>query len=69
MTNSTTDDEDEEKDDLLAALSTKPDFSMLLLAIESAGLRETLSGDGPPLRRHGFIKSMLLDGQAAPTPW
>ena len=47
MTNSTTDDEDEEKDDLLAALSTKPDFSMLMLAIESAGVRETLSGDGP----------------------
>ncbi len=22
-----------------------------------------------PLRRHGFIKSMPLEGQAAPTPW
>jgi hypothetical protein len=23
----------------------------------------------PPLRRHGFIKSMLLEGRAAPPPW
>jgi hypothetical protein len=23
----------------------------------------------PPLRRHGFIKSMPLEGRAAPPPW
>jgi hypothetical protein len=23
----------------------------------------------PPLRRRGFIESMLLEGQAAPSPW
>ncbi len=46
-TNSTVNNEDEERDDLPAVLLMKLDFLMLVFAIESTGLRNALSVDGP----------------------
>jgi hypothetical protein len=49
------------------------DDSIIISAIESLHWRpwnkHAQAQGHPPLRWHGFIKSTLLEGRAAPTPW
>jgi hypothetical protein len=48
------------------------DFYIILLNLTkpfNSGFKKLIAQGRPPLRRRGIIKSMPLEGRAAPSPW